>query len=82
MKTKLPITQFITSSFSPSLHRSYSVETQETETVSFRVQFNKATARESIDAALDYCKSNLDKGIPCKLMFGKEIVADFSKLAV
>lgn len=82
MKTKLNISQFVSSSFSPSLHRAYSVETRLNETVTTRIHFVRATARESIDAALDFCKNNVDKGLPCRVVFGKEIVADFSKPVV
>lgn len=83
MKTTLSVSQFATSSFPVSMHRTYTVETRVSETITTRAHFVRPTARESLDAALDYCKNNLDMlGLPCRVMFGTEIVADFSKPAV
>lgn len=82
MKTKLNVSQFAESSFPVSMKRAYAVETQLNETVVTRAYFGLPTTRESLDAALDFCKNNVDKGLPCRVVFGKEIVADFSKSAM
>lgn len=80
MKTTLNVSKFVSSSFPVSMHRAYTVETRLNETVTTRAHFVRPTARESLDAALDYCKNNLDMlGLPCRVMFGTEIVADFTQ---